>query len=81
MFYSWWKMKYAVFIGWLVGGRTEGHEFTREDPVQVTIVYFLVVLVLGEVEGFIVEPSELYSVLNTLKTVKELYFNRVTVHL
>jgi len=49
----------------------ESHELTRDDPIQVTIFHALVVLVLFDIEGPEVIPSEADCVLEALQAVEE----------
>ena len=57
------KSTIPVFVDWLVGRRAEGNEFLGEDPVEISVLYLFVVLILGQVECLIVEPTQLNSVL------------------
>ena len=47
----------------------EGDEFAWHDPVEITILYFLKVLILLNIEGAVVVPSEGHRELQTLETV------------
>jgi hypothetical protein len=49
----------------------ESHEFTWNDPVEVSVFNSLIILILLNVEGFEVIPSKLNSVLKTLKDMEE----------
>ena len=81
MFDSDLQYKYAVFISWFVWGRAEGHEFAGDNPIQISVLQFLVVLILCKVECFVVEPAQLYGILQTVEAVQQLTKNRFTVHL
>jgi len=50
-------------------------------PVQVAILDLLVVLVLRQIEGLVVEPPQPNRVLQTAQTVQQLHYPRLTVHL
>ena len=54
---------YSVFVSLFIGGRAEGDKFVGEDPVQIPVLYLLVVFVFRQVEGFVVEPAQLDCVL------------------
>lgn len=50
--------KYTIFVDLLVRGGTKRNEFARNNPIQITILHSFIVLIFGEVELFIVEPSK-----------------------
>lgn len=56
----------------MLAGGGEGDEFVGDDPVEVPVLHLLVVLVLGDIECLIVEPSELHCVLESLKAILNL---------
>ena len=47
----------------------KGHELTRDDPVQIPVLHFLIVFVLFVIDGRVVIPSQLDPVLEPLQTV------------
>lgn len=49
----------------------EGHELARDDPVEVSVLNTLIVLVLLHVERAEVVPSEAHSILKSLQAVKQ----------
>jgi hypothetical protein len=61
---------YPVFVHRLVGRTAKGDKFLRNDPIQVTILNFLVMLVLSQVKGLIVKPAQLDCVLQSSKAIE-----------
>jgi hypothetical protein len=49
----------------------ECHKFTGNDPVEITVLNSLVLLVLLDIEGLEVIPLELDGVFETLETLEE----------
>ena len=49
----------------------ESHEFSRDDPVHVSIFYSLVELIFFHVEGFEFVPVEFNCVLEALKNLQQ----------
>ena len=72
---------YPVLVGGQFGGRAEGYELLGDDPVEVPVLQFLVVLVLGQVECLVVEPAKFQRVLQSPQTVQQLSECHFTVHL
>lgn len=70
-----------MLIDGFVGGTAEGDELLRDDPIQVAVLYAFVVLVLGQVEGLVVEPAQLDGVLQPAEAVEQLSVILLTVHL
>lgn len=59
-----------LFLAWgCVDWAHKCNEFVGNDPVKVTVLYFLVVFILLVVELFEVIPAEANSKLQTLQTV------------
>ncbi len=54
---------YPILVNTRIIRRTERHKLPRHDPVQIAILYTLVMLVLSQVEFLIVEPRETNGVL------------------
>jgi hypothetical protein len=48
---------YACNILWVIVGRTHGNKFSRDDPVEIAVLYFFIVLVLSNIELFEVKPA------------------------
>lgn len=63
---------YAVLIDRFIIRRAEGNEFVGDDPVEIAVFYFFIVLILVEVEFFIIEPLEFEGVVDAAQTVKKL---------
>ena len=55
----------------LIHGAHEGQEFAWDDPVEVTILNLLVVLILSRIEILEVIPSKSDGMLQTLKTMQD----------
>jgi hypothetical protein len=55
-----------------IDGAHKGHELAGYDPVEVTILYLFVMLILLDVEGLEVVPAVLKSFLKPLKAVDDL---------
>lgn len=55
-----------------IDGAHKGHELAGYDPVEVTILYFFVMLILLNVEGLEVVPAVLKGFLKPLKAVDDL---------
>lgn len=72
---------YVVLIDGFIGGRAECDELVGNDPVEVSVLDLLVVLVLGQIEGLVVEPPQPDRVLQTAQTVQQLHYPPLTVHL
>ena len=77
----WVREAYPVLVGGQFGGRAEGYELLGDDPVEVPVLQFLVVLVLGQVECLVVEPAKFQRVLQSPQTVQQLSECHFTVHL
>lgn len=75
------QQNYSIFVDSLVIGRAKGDELVGNDPVQITILDSLVVLVLLQIELLIVEPAQLDGVVQTPQAVKQLSYYLGTVHL
>ena len=58
----------SVLVGDVEGTR-EGDKFTGHSPVQVTIFYFLVMLVLDDIESIVVIPPQFDSQIKTIEAV------------
>lgn len=72
---------YALLIARFIVRGTEGYKFSRNDPVDIAVLDFFVVLVLSDVKFSIVEPIESDGVLESPETIKNLNETVVTVHL
>jgi len=65
----------------------KSHEFTRNDPVGVTVLDSLVIFILLDIERSEIIPFELYSVLETLQALQQgaliqtITFTRISVRL
>lgn len=60
----------AVHRVTLIHGAHEGQEFAWDDPVEITILNLLVVLILSRIESLEVIPSKSDGMLQTLKTMQ-----------
>ena len=72
---------YVVLIDGFIGGGAECDELVGDDPVEVSVLDLLVVLVLGQAKGLVVEPPQSDRVLQPPQTVQQLHHPRNTVHL
>ena len=68
------KTIYAVFVNWFVRRTAKCNKFLRNNPIQVSIFYFFIVLIFCQVKGLIVEPTQLHCVLQTTKAVQQLNY-------
>lgn len=62
-----------ILIAYIYGAH-KSHEFAWYDPVEVTILYFFVMLVLLDIEGLEVIPAVLKSFLKPLKAMNNFAF-------
>lgn len=58
----------------LVNWTHEGHELAWDDPVEVSVLYLLVVLILFGIECLEVVPSEANTLLKTFKAMQDRAF-------
>jgi hypothetical protein len=68
-----------LFVG-VVGG-TQSHELARNHPVEVSVFNFLKMLVLCDVEFFVVKPAQPHGVAQSPQTIQNLGLSNYTVHL
>ena len=50
--------------------RAKCHELAGDDPVQIPILHTFIILILGIVELFEVEPTQLHGILQSPQTVQ-----------
>ena len=65
-------MKYALLVARFVVRRAEGHKFSRNNPINIAVLDFFVVLILSDVKFSIVEPIEPDGVLESPEAVQNL---------
>ena len=53
----------------LINGSHEGQELARDDPVEISVLHLLVVLVLSRIESLEIVPSKSNCVLKALQAV------------
>lgn len=68
-------MTYAFFVSWLIVRRTKGHKFSRNDPINIAVLNFFVVLILSDVKFSIVEPIESDRILQPSEAIQNLHEN------
>ena len=65
-------MKYANFIFLFVVWGTQCYKFARDNPVEIAVLYFLVVLILSNIKLLVVEPTQFHRVVQSPETIKNL---------
>ena len=66
-----WVVAILVVAVPVLNGAHEGHKFTWNDPVQVSVFDSFIVLVLLDIETSEVVPSEFYRKLESLEDVEQ----------
>lgn len=59
-----------IHVSWGVVRSAEGNELVRNNPVQVPILDFFIILVLSEIECFDIEPPQLHRILQAFEAVQ-----------
>lgn len=62
------RCKGSIFVGNIKWAR-KGDKFSRQNPIQVPVLYLFVVLVLLHIELFVVVPAQCNGVLKSHKTM------------
>ena len=68
------SMPISVDAVTLINWSHEGYELARDDPIEVTILNFLVVLIFFSIECLEIIPSKTKCFLESLKTMKHCAF-------
>ena len=63
------RMTVAVHWVSLINGSHKGQELARDNPVEIAVLYLLIMLVLSRIESLKIVPSKSDSMLETLQTV------------
>ena len=58
-------IKYANVIFLFVVWGAQCYKFSRDNPVEVAVLYFLVVLILSNIKLLVVEPPQFHRVVES----------------
>jgi hypothetical protein len=67
------QITYALVVVRVLGWGGKCDEFFWDDPIQIAIFDLLVMLILVNIEGIVVEPAQLDSILEPPETVQYLH--------